>query len=337
MTTTSAHTPAAATTPTTATASAQPDGLRHVLGPVIGLALLLALLVTAFALPAVKAAPHDVPIGVAGPAGATAQVSQLLRSRQPGAFAVSAFADEASLRTAIRDQDVYGGIAISPTGPKLLFASAASPVVATALTGLAQGIGQAQGVQVPTEDVVPLPADDPHGAALATALLPLLIGAIAPVVVLLRTVRRPLTRLLAVIATNLTSGFAVVAVLHHGLKALTGSYVLESLAMSLALAAISITLLGLHALLSWAGFALGVLTMLLLGMPLSGVQGAPELLPPFWAGLGQALPPGAGGQLLRSDAYFDGDGGARALVVLSCWAAAGLLLSLFAGRRGRHA
>ena len=122
-----------------------------------------------------------------------------------------------------------------------------------------------------------------------------------------------------------------------GLDALAGSYVLESLAMSLALGAISMTLLGLSAVASWPGLGLGVLTMLLLGMPLSGVQGAPELLPPFWARLGQALPPGAGGQLLRSDAYFDGRGATSAIVVLTCWAVAGLVLALLPTRRAQHA
>lgn len=333
---TSTSTTATTTASTGTPARRERDSLRHVLGPVIGLTLLLTLLVTAFALPAIKAAPRDLPIGVAGPAAATGQVSQLLQSKQPGAFAVSSFADEASLRAAIRGRDVYGGLAVSPTGPKLLFASAASPVVATALTGLAQGLGQAQGVQVPIEDVVPLPRNDPHGAALATALLPLLLGGIAPVAVMLRAVRRPLTRVLSVLATNLSMGFAVLAVLHYGLDALAGSYVLESLAMSLALGAISMTLLGLSAVASWPGLGLGVLTMLLLGMPLSGVQGAPELLPPFWARLGQALPPGAGGQLLRSDAYFDGRGATSTLVVLTCWAMAGLVLALLPTRRAQH-
>lgn len=333
MVTTSAVTPTTLTGPE----PVEPDSIRRVLGPVIGLALLIGLMVTAFALPAVKAAPHELPIGVVGPPAATGQVTQLLESQQPGAFAATTYADEAALRTAILSRDVYGGLAIGATGSRLLLASAGSPAVATALTGLAQGIGHAQGVQVATEDVVPLPAEDPHGTGLATALLPMLIGAVAPVVVLIRLAAQPLTRVLGVLATNLTVGFTVIAVLHYGLGALTGSYVVESLTMSLTLAAISMALLGLHGLVGWAGLALGVLTMLLLGMPLSGVQSAPELLTPFWAGLGQALPPGAGGHLLRSVAYFDGRGAGSSLVVLTCWAVTGLLLALATSRgAGRH-
>lgn len=298
---------------------------QHVLGVVIGLSLLLSLLVAAFALPAVNAAPRDVPLGVAGPPPATAQLSQALTARQPGAFAITTFPDETALRSAIRDRDVYGGVALGDGGPKLLVASAASPAVAAALTGLGQAVGQSLGVSLAPEDVVPLPPGDPHGAALATALLPVLIGGIAPVVALVRLVRRPGIQVLGVLLSSVTTGFAVIAVLHVGMGAFAGSYLLESLALSLLLAAISTTLLGLYAVARWPGFGLGVLTMVLLGLPLSGVQSAPELLPAGWSALGQSLPPGAGGRLLRSAAYFDGHGAVAPMVILGGWVLAGLL------------
>ncbi len=308
---------------------------RHVLEVVVGLALLLSLLVAAFALPAVNAAPRDLPLGLSGPPPATAQLGQLLTARQPGAFAVTTFPDEPALRSAIRDRDVYGGLAVGTGAPRLLVASAASPAVAAALTSLGQAVGQSQGVTLVPEDVVPLPAADPHGAALATALLPVLIGGIAPVVLLVRLVRRRGIQVLGVLLSNVATGFAVIAVLHVGMGALTGSYLLESLALFLLLAAISTTLLGLYAVARWEGFGAGVLTMVLLGLPLSGVQSAPELLPGFWATVGQALPPGAGGRLLRSAAYFDGRGATTAVLVLACWLGAGLL-ACWLGRRDRR-
>ncbi|WP_073881324.1 hypothetical protein [Streptomyces sp. CB00316] len=65
---------------------------------------------------------------------------------------------------------------------------------------------------------------------------------------------------------------------------------------------------------------LGVVTLLkiLLGDPLSGVASAPQLLPEPVGALGQWLPPGAGGSLLRSVAFFDGGaagGPARTLML----------------------
>jgi hypothetical protein len=309
---------------------AERDSATHVIGAVIGLGLLISLIVAAFALPALKAGPHNVPIGFAGPAAATGPAARSLQARQPGAFAVTTYADDSTLRAAIRARAAYGGLVLSPAGPRMLTASAASPAIATALVSLAQGLGRAEGVTIPIEDVVPLPADDPHGVGLATLLLPMLIGAVAPVATMTRVARRGATRIAAVLAANLTVGFSVVAVLRYGLDVLAGSYLLVSLSLALTLAAISMTLLGLHALASWPGFGLGVLTMLLLGLPLSGVQSAPELLPSGWAQLGQFLPPGAGGSALRSFAYFDGQGPGSPLIVLAVWAGVGLFLALYA-------
>jgi hypothetical protein len=48
--------------------------------------------------------------------------------------------------------------------------------------------------------------------------------------------------------------------------------------------------------------------MVLVGNPLSGISSAPERLPEPAGALGPLLPPGAGGSLLRSTAFFDGAG-----------------------------
>jgi hypothetical protein len=53
-----------------------------------------------------------------------------------------------------------------------------------------------------------------------------------------------------------------------------------------------------------------------------------ELLPQPWGSVGQWLPVGAGGSLLRSTAFFDGAGSAGPLWVLAGYALAGLVLAL---------
>jgi hypothetical protein len=103
--------------------------------------------------------------------------------------------------------------------------------------------------------------------------------------------------------------------------------------MALFALAVAGTVAGLGALLDRAGLALGALVVFLVGNALSGVGSAPELLPQPWGEVGQWLPIGAGGTLLRSVAYFDGHGGAAALTVLTAYAIVGLVL-VAAGRRG---
>ena len=304
------------------------------IGAIVMLTVLLGLVLTAFALPAIKSAPRDVPVGVAAPAALTARVSGALEAKAPGAFDVRGYPDEAALVTAIRNRDVYGGIVATQTGPTVLTAPAGSPAIAQALTGLAAGLSQQSGQQVPVTEVVSLPSGDPRGAGLASALLPLLIGSIAPVVVMVRLARRPWARLAGVLTASVLVG-ATIAGLLHWYGAFTGSWALDAAAMTAVLAAMSTALLGLYTVGRWVGFGLGVATFMLLGNPLSGIATAPEFLPAFWATLGSWLPPGAAGQLLRSTAYFDGAGATHALVVLGSWFLLGIVL-IAAGSRRRE-
>ncbi|PSK63153.1 hypothetical protein B0E53_04931 [Micromonospora sp. MH33] len=92
---------------------------------------------------------------------------------------------------------------------------------------------------------------------------------------------------------------------------------------------------GLGALFGRAGLGLGALLVFLVGNPLSAVGAAPELLPQPWGAVGQFLPVGAGGTLLRSAAFFDGAGAGRSLAVLAGYALVGLALVLVVNRSHR--
>jgi hypothetical protein len=72
------------------------------------------------------------------------------------------------------------------------------------------------------------------------------------------------------------------------------------------------------------------------GNPWSGMTSAPELLPEPAATVGQLLPPGAGGNLLRSTAFFGGAGWAGHAAVLVAWTAAGRGLTAAAALRHRR-
>lgn len=81
------------------------------------------------------AAPRDVPIVVTGPQAAV--VADLLDRGRPGAFDVRTRPDEAAARAAIANREAYGAVVTSPSGPKVLTASAASPLVAQQLAAMA--------------------------------------------------------------------------------------------------------------------------------------------------------------------------------------------------------
>jgi hypothetical protein len=311
------------------TPSARRDARRDAarLVPLLAvLAVLLTVVLTAFAWPAVNSAPRDLPVAVAGPPAATAPVARALAAAEPGALDVRTLADERAARDAIADREVYGAVVVGADGPHLLVASAASPIVAQSLRQVAAGLGAAVGTTVPVDDVVPTPASDPRGAGLAAAALPLALGGIITAGLVSRMIRRIPLRVAAALAMATVGGMVTATVLGTWLGSVQSGWWTTTGVVTLGMAAIALVLLGLHALFREVGLVLGAAVVVLLGNPLSGLTSAPELLPSGWGTLGQLLPPGATGTLLRSVSWFDGAGAGTPLLVLSTWSAAGLVL-----------
>jgi hypothetical protein len=223
-----------------------------------------------------------------------------------------------------------------PSTTRVLIASAASPAVAQTLKGVAASLGQASGAPVPVQDVRPLPAEDPNGAGLAAGALPLVLGGWVAAVVLLTVVQGASRQVVGAFGFAVAGALGLTAILQFWFGSLDGNYLLTSAGVALGIAATAWTILGLRTALGDAGLGLGAVTLILLGNPLSGLASAPELLPAGWGSLGQLLPPGAAGTLLRSVAFFDGAGAGRAVLVLSCWLVAGIGLFLVGVLRDRR-
>ena len=300
--------------------------LRRALGVAVVVVALQAIMVAAFAWPAANLEPRDLPVAVAGPATATQAFAARLAQVRPGAFEVTAVLDAAAADRLLRDREAYGAFLLGPDGlAGLHLASAASPTVAQALTQVAQAAGQ--GRAVPVQDVVPAAAGDPRGAALASALLPLILTSLVAGALLAVAVGGRAARLLGVLAYAALAGLAATAIVQWWLDALPGDYLANAAVVGLAALAMAAAAAGLGTALGAGGVVLAVLAVFLLGNPLSGLTSAPELLPQPWGVVGQFLPPGAGGSLLRSVAFFDDAGAAVPALVLAAWAGVGLLLA----------
>ena len=315
-----------------------PPALRAA-GIVAVLVAAIAIVAIAFAVPAAKSKPHDVPIGAAGPQAASGQVADMLDQHAPGAFDVTYYPSEDALRDAIRNRDVYGGFAVGPEGRKLLIATGASPAVAQLLTQVGNGIAQHAGVQLTTEDVAAPTKDDPRGAGLAAAALPITLAGLLPAIALVLVLRREVwTRLTAAVVFAGLAGVTIAALLRYVLGSIDANFWGVAGGLTLGLLAAGLAMLGLGSLFGRAGLAVGSLLAVLLGNPMSGLTSAPELLPSGWGALGQWLPQGASATLLRSTAFFGGAGATMAIVVLSLWALAGLTLIVIAAvRNGKDA
>ncbi|GAA3598638.1 membrane protein [Kineosporia mesophila] len=306
------------------------------------LTVLISLILTAFAWPAARSSAHDIPIAVAGPATAADQVIAALQQRDAGAFDITRVDDTAAAEAAVRDRDVYGAIDVSTGTPQVLIASAASPVIAQTLQAVGTAMSQPAGQPTTAvRDLAPLPADDPRGAGLAAGSLPLVLGGMLAALLLTNRVRGASRRIVGALAYSITGGLAMAAILQFWLGSIEGSYWADAGAIALAVGATSVAILGLESLLGALGFGIGAATMMLLGNPFSGTTSAPEMLPGWSGQVGQFLPPGAAGHLLRSTAFFDGHGALQSVVVLTVWLLAGAVLvtigSTRSSRRTRQA
>ncbi|MFF5830928.1 ABC transporter permease [Streptomyces bacillaris] len=305
---------------------------RRAVAVVLLIPVVVTLALWAFAWPAARIAPRDLPVGVAGAGPAAEQLERGFEQRA-GAFDVHRFDDEAAARAAIEDRTVYGAVVAGPEGPHVLTASAASPVVAQLLRAAVTAAAP-EGAQVRTTDVVAAPPGDPRGSALGASVLPLALagmGAGAAVTLLgLRGTRAALT----LTGSAALVGLAATAVAHSWLGVITGDWWTEAGVLALTVLAIGSAVAGLATLLGPRGLGLGALLMILLGNSFSGVTSAPQLLPEPVGMIGQWLPPGAGGSLLRSVAFFDGSAAGGPALTLALWSALGLAAVLLAGRRG---
>jgi hypothetical protein len=122
--------------------------------------------------------------------------------------------------------------------------------------------------------------------------------------------------LLAALATTV-----VVGGFHGHFFAVWGVAALFVLALGLPIAAFQV-------LVGAPGVAIGAVMFLVIGNPASGGSSAPELLPGFWRGLSQLLPPGAATTAMRDVVYFHGHGMTNALLVLGLWAAIGAAVAV---------
>jgi ABC-2 family transporter len=289
--------------------------------------VVLAITLPTFAWPSARLSPRDLPFGVAGPSRATQPVEQKL-AQQSGAFEVHRYSNEGAARQAIEDRDIYGALVVSNSGTTLLTAPAASPTVAATLeSAFAEpSPSQAAKNEPPAKvvEVVPADTDDPRGTAFGALVLPLVLSSVGMAVTIILSTRPGIRRAVVLVGASALGGVVATALMQSWLGVIGGEWIVNAGVLSLTMLSIAAALAGLESMFGWLGFGLGAAVMVLVGNAWSGISSAPEMLPKPLGLIGQLLPPGAGGNLLRSTAFFDSAGGASHLTVLALWAGLGL-------------
>lgn len=181
---------------------------------------------------------------------------------------------------------------------------------------------------VKVTDVVPLSDDDPTGAGLAIAGLPLTIGGIVGGVLTSMLVHSRRMRAVAVLAYGVIGGLALTLILQTWFGILQGNFGLNALASGLAVAATAGLINGFVSLIGPGGIAIGAVLTMFIGNPISALQAPKEFLAWHWGDIGQFFVPGASGTLLRDLSYFPDASLTLQWWVLVAWLVLGIGLVL---------
>jgi hypothetical protein len=186
---------------------------------------------------------------------------------------------------------------------------------------------------------VPLPSSDSRGATSFSAVLSLIIAGIlgSTVIYLLGRHRPPPIRLAAMVVLAIGAGLVTGLVTNVIVGAFPGHFLAVCGVATLFVLALGLPIAAFQVLVGAAGTAIGAVMFLVIGNPASGGSSAPELLPGFWRGLSQLLPPGAAVTAMRDVEYFHGHGMTHALIVLVSYAVLGAAVVFTVHfLRGRH-
>lgn len=305
----------------------------------LGLSTILVALLMLFILPSLNSGPRGLPVGVVGEAGVTARAGEILDQAAPGAFDVRAIGSVGELERAIRHREVAGGFVLGPDGVDVLVAGAGSTAVSGTLGATGASLADALGVGSTVTDVVALPAADPAGVGIGGLAFPLVFGGIVPAVAFrsLFPGRRAWI-LSGLLGFSVIGGAVVAGVLAFAFGSIaTAAIAPVAASVALGIAALALPLAGLHECFGGKGFTIGAMTMMFVGNPFAGIATGAQWLPPAVAAIGQALPPGAAGTLVRSAAYFGGAGGGVSAATLAAWVTVGLVLWFTGPRLTRRA
>src|SRR5882672_111504 len=301
--------------------------LEKIVPPVIGGLLLLIALLGLIGTAIRDPRPHDIPVGLVGPAAAVQQISTAFGTNAPGAFQFTTYGSEADARAAL-DSRAVDGVLVLGSAPRLIVAGAAGDAATGVITAAFTNVFKPQGVTLAVEVVHPFAAGDAHGLILFFVVVAVIVASLVTQALLFGIAPG------AGFGTQLTVAvlFAVLA----GLTAMgTAAWIADDYAsgfwtavglVMLAALAVGTAVAGCARLLGPPGLGLAALVVVLLNLVSSGGPVGSQLLPDFYRALAPWMPAGQLYSALRGALYFDGASLGAPLLVLSGWVAGGLVL-----------
>src|SRR3981081_1482347 len=125
--------------------------LERFLPPIVGGLVLLVALVGWIGRAIRDPRPHDIPVGLVGPAPVLQQMSAAFGAAAPGAFLFTSYGSEADARSALDSRAVDGFLVLGGPRPRLVLAGAAGDGSVGVITAAFTNALKAQGMTVEVE------------------------------------------------------------------------------------------------------------------------------------------------------------------------------------------
>lgn len=282
--------------------------------------VMVSMMITGYLAAMHAPAPRDMPIAVTGTSQQAESFARALGAADPDAVDVRVVATDEQARELVLGRDVAGAVSLAPDGAATLYtAGAAGASQSSAVTTLVAPVVVGQGAELTVDDLAPLPGNDTAGLAAMFMATALMLAGYMPWSVMLSNSPELLRKRRAV---PLLAGWsALIAVLVWFVAGPILGAVEGHTAAILGIAWLAVFAVGsvqyfLTKILGPLAVLVGMLFIMVLGVPASNMGMSVHTLPPLYEKLHAFLPTPATGEALRSVMYFDGDGVGTYLTVL---------------------
>jgi len=298
----------------------------------IGVSIVSLLFIVSFIGALHDPGPRSVPVGLVGTHGQASSLNTAFSHKAPGAFVITRYPTVAAAHTAILNRTLDAAVVPGPP-TRLLVAAAVGHSLTGAVIKAFEAAASAKHVPLTVQDIRPLPPSDPDNLSQVFFIIALLSPSLIFGNLLVKRLSSDLHPLIqlgliviyAAIAAAIAAVFAdaVIGALVGSPWGIFGIGALLSFAAAVMAAASTRWTGGI-------GYAVIGLLFIAVGIPASGTALGPQMITPWYADLGRALPTGSSITAIQNTVYFNGNAITTPLVIVSAWALAGVIAMVMA-------
>lgn len=273
--------------------------------------------------------PHDVPVAVVG---SSAQLEQFAAGNLPGDFSFTSFGSDASARAAVIDG--RAAIAYDPVGPVLYVASAHQFQAANLVPALLQPVLPEGAATPKVIDLAPLPAYDSYGMTAMYLMLAWCIGGYmaAMFIGLMGGPLMQRTRMAVIVGLGLVISAITNLLAGPVIGAIHGHFGVLLLVAWGWIVAIGLAVNGLSYFFGRFVALPAMVIFVFLSVPASGAAYPPWFMPEPFRWLNNVVVGSGITEMIKRAVYSVGPDFSRGLIMMACYAAAGLVLMLVGKR-----